>query len=65
MVSNLASWDRIARFVIGAAGIGAGYFMNNWIIGVVGGILLITAFINFCPIYAVLKISTKPKNPGA
>jgi hypothetical protein len=59
MKANLGKIDRILRFVVGAllvvlaiAGV-----IGWW--GYLGAIFVATAFINFCPIYGLLKISTK------
>ncbi len=59
MKANLGKIDRILRFVVGAllvvlaiAGV-----IGWW--GYLGAIFVVTAFINFCPIYGLLKISTK------
>lgn len=59
MKANLGKIDRILRFVVGAllvvlaiAGV-----IGWW--GYLGVIFVATAFINFCPIYGLLKISTK------
>jgi O-antigen ligase len=55
---NLASWDRIARFVVGAfLVIGAlTGTVGAW--GWIGVILLATAGMNFCPIYKVFGFKT-------
>lgn len=55
---NLASWDRIARFAVGALLIvlaitGA---VGAW--GYLGVILVATGFMNFCPIYRVFGFKT-------
>ncbi len=58
MKSNLAKWDRVLRFVVGALLIGLS--LNN-VIGVwgwVGIIFVVTAFINFCPLYRLIGFST-------
>lgn len=64
MIKNLASWDRIARLVLGAAliaayamGIGGGLM----IIGLIAGIVFVaTAFINHCPLYRIFGLATCP-----
>lgn len=59
MKSNLAQYDRIARFVLGALLVilAATGVIRAW--GYVGVILLVTAFINFCPLYRLIGFSTK------
>jgi hypothetical protein len=66
MKSNMGSIDRIIRIIIAAAV--AVLFFTHKISGtlgivllVVGGILLVTSIIGFCPLYAPFKISTKGK----
>lgn len=63
MKSNVNTADRIIRII--AAALIAVLFFTNVISGtsgiillVVGAVLLITSFINFCPLYALLGIST-------
>ena len=57
MKLNLASWDRIVRIVLGLAGIGialAGISPWGWL----GVVLLATAAVAWCPIYAALGLKT-------
>jgi hypothetical protein len=63
---NEAPWDRIVRVVVGIilvvlalAGVVTGALA--WVFGIVGAVLAITGAAGFCPIYAVLKLSTKKK----
>lgn len=58
MTRNLASWDRIARFVLGAALVIAALTgaIGAW--GWVGVILLGTAGMNFCPLYKIVGFKT-------
>ena len=57
MKINLGKADRILRIVVGLAIIGAGVYFGSWV-GVIGMILLVTGFINFCPIYHLIGINT-------
>lgn len=59
MKANLGQIDRLLRFVVGAALVilAATGVIGAW--GYLGVIFLVTAFINFCPIYRLLGISTK------
>lgn len=67
--ANVGSIDRILRILIGAALLGfiflAGTVEPSSPLGigaiVVGVILIVTAFISFCPLYAILGIRTRPK----
>ena len=64
MKKNIGQTDRIIRFVLGAV-LMALRFLGTLsgtagLIALIAGIVLIvTAFINFCPIWALLKINTK------
>ncbi len=58
MTRNLASWDRIARLVIGALLILLAITGTVGVWGYLGVILVGTAFVNFCPLYRILGIST-------
>ena len=57
MTRNLASWDRIARVVLGAVLVLGALTGTIGIWGWIGVILLATAGMNFCPIYKVLGVS--------
>lgn len=65
-MKNVGSIDRIVRFILGILAITL-YFakvaVGIW--GIValaaGGILLLTALINYCPLYAIFRINTCPK----
>ncbi len=67
MKSNIGSVDKTVRIVIAALVLVL--YLTNIIPGrlaitlfVVAAILLLTVFINFCPIWHFLGISTKKKN---
>ena len=66
MKANIGSVDKTARIVI-AVGIVVLYFTNiisgvpAIILLIAAAILLITSFINFCPIWYFLGISTRKK----
>jgi hypothetical protein len=57
MKSNVGSLDRLARFVIGLALLGAGYYFQSWW-GLVGLVPILTAIFRFCPAYLPLGLST-------
>jgi len=63
MKQNVGKVDRWIRIVLGVALLSLLIFLSGPIrwIGLVGLIPLITGIINFCPIYALLGISTKSK----
>jgi hypothetical protein len=68
IMSNVGNLDRIIRFILGAVLIGAP-LVTGWPIwsdGLalwgtmgVGVVLVATAAVSFCPIYAALRLSTK------
>ena len=49
--------------MLGVAGIALGIYLKSWW-GAIGVIPLLTSFINFCPLYALLGINSikKPVN---
>lgn len=64
MKQNVGSTDRLVRIILGIAILSLLVFLNGGIkwIGLIGLIPLLTGLFNFCPIYALLGISTnKPK----
>ncbi|MEX0969238.1 MAG: DUF2892 domain-containing protein [Paracoccaceae bacterium] len=60
--TNLGSADRIARLVIGAVLIVLAFVVTlgvwKWVAIIVGAVLVATAFMKFCPIYALLRVRT-------
>ncbi len=70
MKTNMGSVDRILRTVLAAAF--AALILTKTVsgtltivLGVLGGIFIITSIIGFCPLYVLLGISTKKKAPKA
>jgi cytoskeletal protein RodZ len=55
---NMGGIDRIARFIIGALLVVLAITGTIGVWGWIGIILVVTAFINFCPIYRVFGIKT-------
>jgi hypothetical protein len=60
---NESALDRTLRAIIGIAiVVGMFTFITGvwlWVAGVVAAILLVTAAVGYCPLYALLRISTK------
>lgn len=60
---NESALDRTLRAIIGIAiVVGMFTFITGawlWVAGIVAAILLVTAAVGFCPLYALLRISTK------
>ncbi len=62
---NESTMDRIVRIVLGVillAAVAAGAATGPWlyVAGVVGVLALLTGLLGFCPLYALLRISTRP-----
>jgi hypothetical protein len=67
MQANEASADRIIRIIVGLvllylgwAGVvtgGLGVFLK-----IIGFVPLLTGIVGWCPLYTLLRVSTKPKN---
>ena len=58
---NVGSVDRILRIVVGAALLSLVFIGPQTPWGYVGVILIATAFINFCPLYAIFGWKTNSK----
>ena len=59
MKLNLSTVDRILRVVIGLAVVG--YFLTTPFkaVALVGVILAVTGLVGWCPIYRILRVSTR------
>jgi hypothetical protein len=60
MLKNVGNADRYIRIVLGIAFIISGVLLQSWW-GLIGLVLILTAGLSFCPIYAVLGLSTCKK----
>ncbi|MEO9898827.1 MAG: DUF2892 domain-containing protein [Paracoccaceae bacterium] len=58
MTRNLANWDRIARFVLGALLILLAVTGSIGVWGYIGAIFVGTTFVSFCPIYRIFGLKT-------
>ena len=62
MKANIGTADRVVRVIVGLTIIGVGiYFRNRW--GLIGLLPLLTAGIQFCPLYVPFGISTCAEGP--
>lgn len=65
MTKNTHNIDRIVRVVIAIAAFAGAFAVGGGLLGIVlglvGVIMLATAAMSFCPIYAILGMSTLPK----
>lgn len=65
MKKNMGSADRIIRFIL-AAVVAVLYFTNvitgtlGIVLMVIAGIFVLTSFISFCPLYAIVGLNTCP-----
>ena len=62
---NVGSIDRVVRLIVGVALAALAVFGGLstplvWISAAVAAIMVITAFTGFCPLYAALRLSTRP-----
>lgn len=63
MITNESTVDRIIRAILGVLALVAAVALGMGTVGailllVVGGILVVTAAVGFCPLYRVLGLST-------
>jgi len=58
MTKNVGKIDKVIRITAGVVLIVVGLLMQNWIIGIIGLIPLLTGVFSWCPLYSPLKIST-------
>lgn len=57
MKRNVGKVDKTLRLVVGILGIGAAIYFQSWW-GLLALIPLVTASINWCPLYSVFGISS-------
>jgi predicted RND superfamily exporter protein len=60
MKHNVGSTDKIIRIILGIVIAVLGYYYKSWW-GLIALVPLLTAFISFCPLYPIFKLSTKNK----
>lgn len=63
MQTNEASWDRIARIVLGLVLLALVFVGPKTMWGLAGLIFLVTGVWGFCPLYRVVGISTCSVKP--
>jgi hypothetical protein len=54
MGRNVCGRERTLRFVIGLLLVALGIAYGSWIIGIIGGIPILTAMFSYCPINKVM-----------
>jgi hypothetical protein len=64
MKANIGTADKIIRIILGIVLLVLFFVLDGGIkyIGLLGIVLIVTVFINFCPIYAIFGMSTRGKN---
>ena len=55
---NIGNNDRLIRAALGAVLIASVFFGGHWVGGLIGAVLLGTAYFRFCPAYALFDFST-------
>jgi hypothetical protein len=55
---NIGNIDRLIRAIVGALVIVGAFFEGSWIAGLIGAVLLGTAYLRFCPVYALFDFSS-------
>lgn len=60
MKKNIGTIDKIIRFILGVVLISLYFLLDGGLkyISILGIILILTAFINYCPLYALFGINT-------
>ncbi|MFN4149447.1 MAG: DUF2892 domain-containing protein [Candidatus Sericytochromatia bacterium] len=59
MTKNVGMIDKSIRLVLGLALISYGVYSGHWI-GFVAAVPILTALINWCPLYSLVGINTCP-----
>ncbi len=59
MLANVGTTDKILRIIIGLILISLVFIGPQTAWGWIGLIPLVTAFINFCPVYKIIGLSTR------
>lgn len=60
MIANIGKSDKVIRLVLGTVIILLGIYLKSWW-GIIGVVPIITALLNFCPVWKLLGISTRKK----
>jgi hypothetical protein len=64
MTANVGTTDRIVRAVLGVLALIAALLTSNIIFGVIGVVMLFTASVRWCALYAPFGISTCAVEPN-
>lgn len=55
---NEGIFDRVARIIVGILAIMYGLIEQNYLVGVIGFVPLVTGFMGICPLYSILKLNS-------
>ncbi|WP_027891551.1 YgaP family membrane protein [Calidithermus chliarophilus] len=65
MIPNVGYADQRIRYVLAVVFLLIAFFGVNgvwqWVFGLLGAVMVATASLNFCPVWAALKINTRGK----
>ena len=64
MSLNVGAVDRVIRVLLGLALLSLVFVGPKTMWGLIGIVLLATAWMSFCPLYALFGLSTRPKQTG-
>ena len=64
MTTNIGNLDRLARAIVGIVLVGATLSGLIGIWGWIGAVLLVTSLVSFCPLYAVLGMTSREAPPS-
>jgi hypothetical protein len=56
---NVGNTDRLIRAIVGALLIASVFLGGSWVGGLIGALLLGTAYLRFCPAYRIFNFSSK------
>ncbi|MGB5834730.1 MAG: DUF2892 domain-containing protein [Thiohalocapsa sp.] len=60
---NVGNIDRLIRAALGVLLIASVFFGSSWVVGLIGAVLLGTAWFRFCPAYALFDFSSDKAVP--
>ncbi len=62
---NVGKTDRLVRAIVGVLLILGAFRGGSWVVGVIGAVLIATAYLRFCPAYKAFDFSTnKDETPA-
>jgi hypothetical protein len=55
---NIGDTDRLIRAIVGALLVASVFLGSHWVVGLIGAVLLGTAYFRFCPAYGLIAYSS-------